>query len=189
MGGMKTSTLPPLTIADLESMPDDGNRYELIDGEIFVSSAPSFFHQSVLMNIAAAFLDYQHANPIGKILPGVGVIFDDYNGVIPDLVFLTHERRRKIVGAGKLRAAPEIAIEILSPGVSNERRDRHIKRDLYSARGVSEYWIVDSEDRAVETYRRGDGGLEFFGSLKAADAVTSDILPGFRVAAEAFFAD
>jgi Uma2 family endonuclease len=86
-------------------------------------------------------------------------------------------------------AAPEIAIEILSPGVSNERRDRHAKRNLYSARGVSEYWIVDPENRAVEIYRRGEGGLESSGSLSGADALTSEILPGFRVAVEAFFAD
>jgi Uma2 family endonuclease len=186
---MKTSTLPPLTIADLEATPDDGNRYELIDGEIFVSRAPSYFHQSVLMNIAFAFLDYLRTNPIGKILPGVGVIFDDHNGVVPDLVFLTHERRRKILGVGRLQAAPEIAIEILSPGSSNERRDRHIKRNLYSERGVSEYWIVDPENRAVEIYRRGEGGLEFFASLRGADTVTSEVLPGFRVAAETFFAE
>jgi Uma2 family endonuclease len=186
---MKTSTLPPLTIADLESTPDDGNRYELIDGEMFVSSAPSYFHQAVLMNIVKAFILYLDKNPFGKIVPGVGVIFDDYNGVIPDLVFLTHERWRKIVGAGRLRAAPEIAIEILSPGASNVRRDRNIKLNLYSERGVGEYWIVDPEDHAVEIYRRGEGGLEFFASLRGADILTSDILPGFSAATETFFAE
>jgi Uma2 family endonuclease len=186
---MRTSTLPPLTIADLEATPDDGNRYELIDGEILVSSAPSYFHQSVLIRIVKAFILYLDKRPLGEILPGVGVIFDDYNGVIPDLVFLTHDRRRKIVGAGRLRAAPEIAIEILSPGASNVRRDRNIKLSLYSERGVGEYWIVDPEDHAVEIYRRGEGGLELFASLRGADILTSDILPGFAVAAETFFAE
>src|SRR5271165_4111 len=98
---MSVYTEPPLTIADLEATPDDGNRYELIDGEIFVSSAPSYFHQSVLIRIVKAFILYLDKRPLGEILPGVGVIFDDHNGVIPDLVFLTHERRRKIVGAGR----------------------------------------------------------------------------------------
>ena len=91
----------------------------------------------------AAFLDYLREHPIGEILPGVGVIFDDYNGVIPDLVFATHERMRKTVADGRFQAAPDIVIEIISPGSSNERRDRHLKRSLYAARGVSEYWIVD----------------------------------------------
>jgi Uma2 family endonuclease len=132
-----------LTNADLEAAPDDGNRYELIDGELYVSGPPSFLHQSILTNILSAFLDYLREHPIGRVAPGVGVIFDDYNGVIPDLVFATHERIRKTLVDGRFRAAPEILIEILSPGASNERRDRHVKRSLYAARGAVEYWIVD----------------------------------------------
>jgi Uma2 family endonuclease len=161
----------------------------LIDGDLVVSDPPSFEHQSVLMDIALAFIDYLRARPIGKIVPGVGVIFDDHNSVIPDLVFLTHERKRKILVGSWRRAAPEIAIEILSPDASNMRRDRNIKLNLYSERGVGEYWIVDPEDHAVEIYRRGEGGLELFASLKGADILTSDILPGFAVAAEKFFAE
>src|SRR5580698_3693579 len=138
-----------LTNADVECMPDDGNRYELIDGELYVSSAPGFSHQTILVNLVGAFLDYLRDHPIGRIAPGVGVIFDDYNGVIPDLVFATNERMRKTLVGGRFRAAPEILIEILSPGATNERRDRHIKRNLYAGRGVAEYWIVDPENRGV----------------------------------------
>lgn len=116
-------TLPRLTNADLEAMPEDGNRYEVIDGELYVSSAPGFLHQTVLTNIVGAFLDYLREHPIGRIVPGVGVIFDDYDCVIPDLVFATHERMRKTPVGGRFQAAPEIVIEILSPGPSNARRD------------------------------------------------------------------
>src|SRR5580692_7296921 len=159
-----------LTNADLEAMPDDGNRYELIDGELYVSSAPSFIHQNILVNIIAAFLDYLRQHPIGRILPGVGVIFDDYNGVIPDLVFATKQRMSKVVAAGRFRAAPEIVIEILSPGTSNERRDRHVKLTLYAARGVDEYWIVDPENRNVEIHRRDAAGkLAFVSSVLQGD--------------------
>src|SRR5271165_2078781 len=121
---MRTYAEMPLTIADLESAPDDGNRYELIEGELHVSTAPGFFHQAILMNLAVLIANYLRQNPIGRIVPGVGVIFDDFNGVVPDLVFLTNETRKLIVKGGRLTAAPEIAIEILSPGASNERRDR-----------------------------------------------------------------
>ena len=82
---MTTYTVPPLTIADLESTPDDGNRYELIDGEIYVSTSPSIIHQSVLSDILVAIRIYLRQNPIGTILPGIGVIFDDFNGVIRTL--------------------------------------------------------------------------------------------------------
>src|SRR5580698_4602923 len=95
-----------LTNADVECMPDDGNRYELIDGELYVSAAPGFLHQA----------------------------------------------------AGRFRAAPEIVIEILSPGTSNIRRDRHVKLSLYNANGVEEYWIVDPENRSVEINRRNEAG-------------------------------
>jgi Uma2 family endonuclease len=78
-----------LTNADVEAMPDDGDRYELIDGELYVSSAPSFNHQTILANIVIALGNYLREHPIGRIIPGVGVMFDDYNGVIPDLVFAT----------------------------------------------------------------------------------------------------
>jgi Uma2 family endonuclease len=185
---MRTASELRLTNADLEAMPEDGNRYEVIDGELYVSSAPSFLHQTILLNIAAAFLDYLRAHPIGRVAPGVGVVFDDYNGVIPDLVFATKERMSKTLIGGRFHAAPDIAIEILSPGSSNERRDRHVKRSLYAARGVGEYWIVDPENRSVEVHRRDEAGeLIFEKSLQRIDDLTCGILPGFSVRVEALF--
>lgn len=177
-----------LTNADLEAMPEDGNRYELIDGVLYVSSAPSVFHQTILMNLGGAFLDYLREHPIGRILPGVGVIFDDYDGVIPDLVFATHERMRKTIMGGRFHAAPEIVIEILSPGASNEKRDRHIKRSLFASRGVGEYWIVDPENRAVEIHRRNEAGeLAFEETLMQCDELTCAALPGFGVRVDSLF--
>lgn len=77
---MKTYTVPPLIIADLEAMPDDGNRYELIEGELFASTTPTFFHQSILMRLGYAFSLYLREHPIGEVVPGVGVVFDNFNG-------------------------------------------------------------------------------------------------------------
>jgi Uma2 family endonuclease len=177
-----------LTNADVEAMPDDGNRYELIDGELYVSGAPSFNHQTILANIVIALGNYLREHPIGRIIPGVGVIFDDYNGVIPDLVFATNERMRKALAGGRFRAAPEIVIEILSPGSSNERRDRHVKRTLYASRGAGEYWIVDQENRTVEVHRRNEtGDLAFEKTLLQRDELTSDFLPEFSVLVDSLF--
>jgi Uma2 family endonuclease len=177
-----------LTNADLEAMPDDGNRYQLIDGELYVSSAPSFAHQNILANIVIAFGKYLDEHPIRRIIRGVGVIFDDYNGVIPDLIFVTNERLRKTLAGGRFHAAPEIVIEILSPGSSNQRRDRLVKRSLYPARGASEYWIVDPENRTIEVHRRNEAGeLVFDKSLVESDALTSALLPEFSLRAETLF--
>ena len=78
---------PLLTIADIDSMPEDGNRYELIEGELFVSRAPSLIHQRTVRNVVFLFTQYLRDNPVGEILPGPGVIFSDFSGVIPDLVY------------------------------------------------------------------------------------------------------
>jgi len=185
---MKTYVEPPLTIADLEATPDDGNRYELIEGELHVSTAPSYLHQTILLNIAIAVREYLLANPVGEIVPGIGVIFDDFSGVIPDLVFFTNERKSHLLAGGRLTAAPDIAIEILSPGSSNERRDRHLKRQLYSGQGVSEYWIVDPETRSVELFRkRKEGGLILAATLQPTDELTSTVLADFRMPVQAMF--
>ena len=177
-----------LTNADLEAMPEDGNRYELIDGELYVSAPPTMCHQTILVNVAMGFVDYLKINPIGRITPGVGVIFDDYDGVIPDLVFATHERIRKAVAGGRFHAAPEIVIEILSPGASNEKRDRHIKRSLFALKGDGEYWIVDPENRCVEVHRRNEAGeLVFEQTLMQCDELTCAALPGFSVRVDVLF--
>ena len=177
-----------LTNADLEAMPEDGNRYEVIDGELYVSSAPSYIHQRILIRIVGAFLAYLSLHPIGEILSGVGVIFDDYDGVIPDLIFVTNERLRKTLSGGRFHSAPEIVIEILSPGSSNERRDRHVKRSLYASRGVTEYWLVDPENQTVELHRRNQAReLMFEKSILANDELTSDLLPGFSLRIDTLF--
>ena len=89
-----------------------------------------------------------------------GLIFGQYGAVIPDLVFYTHERGEEIIANDRLIAAPDIVIEILSPGRENVSRDRIAKRQLYAKYGVKEYWIADSENRSVEIYRLTDKGLE-----------------------------
>ena len=122
---------PFLTVSDLELMPDNGNRYELIDGELYLSKSPGLTHQLICMNIAFSVQTYLKLHPIGKIVAAQGVVFTDLDGVIPDLVFLSNERLASVVKQDRLRGAPELVIEILSPGSDNSRRDRIAKRDLY----------------------------------------------------------
>src|SRR5207248_7314952 len=115
---------------------------EVIDGELFVSTAPSWFHQYALSELLWEMKSYLKTNPIGEVNFGVGVIFDQFNGVIPDLLYLSNERM-KTVGGARLSGAPEIVVEVLAPGAYNEAGDRTVKRQLYHENGVSEYWILD----------------------------------------------
>ena len=82
--------------------------------------------------------------------------------------------------AGHLVGAPELVVEVLSPGQKNERRDRESKLKLYSVQGVLEYWIVNRFDRTVAIYRRENAILELAATLYEGDELTSPILPGFR---------
>lgn len=168
-----------LTNKDLECLPEDGNRYELIEGELYVSSAPELIHQRTLGKIFRAFTNYFDDHPLGEVLYGPGVILSDYDGVIPDLVYLSNERREEIATGTRIYGAPNLVIEILSPGTQNMERDRKVKLKLYDKYGVDEYWIVDTRARAIEVYRREGQTLKFFTTFVADEDITSPLLPAF----------
>jgi Uma2 family endonuclease len=180
------------TVADLERMPDDGSRYEVIDGELYVTAAPHFRHQAVLFQISAAFGVWFNATGgrgRGLPLPGAGVKFAFNAGVIPDFLWISNDRLRAITvnpatgeRDGKFHEAPELLVEILSPGPENEERDRETKLTLYSRRGAKEYWIVDQARRAVEVYRRTPAAaLELAATLGEGDTLTSPLLADFAL--------
>lgn len=108
---------PLLTVADLDTYPDDGNRYELIGGELFVSSAPGISHQRVLQNLQVEFVSYLKTNPIGILVPGAGAILSDYDAVIPDLAFVSNERWDQVVTGDKFTGAVDIVIEVYRPAL------------------------------------------------------------------------
>jgi len=179
---------PLLTVADLDAFPeDDGNRYELIEGELFVSRAPGIPHQRVLHNLQLEFGLYLKANPIGILVPGAGAIFSDYDAVIPDLAFVRNERWDQVVTGEKFTAAVDLVIEVLSPGTANRRRDLGAKRQLYAKYGVAEYWIVDSENLSVSNFQLEGKTLKEIGTLRDKDELTSTILPGFQLQVSAIF--
>jgi Uma2 family endonuclease len=178
---MVNKIAPLLTVADLDLTPDDGNRYELIDGELFVSRAPGIPHQRIIHNLQMALGAYLAHHPLGMLVPGPGVILSNMSGVIPDLVYVSQERQPEIAAGERVMGAPDLVIEVLSPGTENARRDREVKRQLYGRYGVPEYWIVDPERRAVEVYRPHQGSLECIGTFMDHDQVTSPLFPDFRL--------
>jgi Uma2 family endonuclease len=184
---MSTQIEPILTVEDLDLFPDDGNRYELIEGELFVSRAPRLFHQVVVGNAFSEIRNFLDNHPLGLVVYGPGVIFSQFSGVIPDVVFITNEQRGDIASGDKITGAPSLVIEVLSPGVENERRDRIAKRALYAKYGVKEYWIIDCESRAIEVYVLEAQTLKFAAVFKETDEITSSVLPGFHCKVAAIF--
>jgi Uma2 family endonuclease len=176
-----------LTIDRLEALPDDDNRYELIDGELLVSKAPGTTHQRSLGRLFNRLTNYLVDNPIGELIFGPGVVFDDYNAVIPDIVYVSSERQHIVTERG-LIDAPDLAIEVVSPGEKNSERDRQLKRHLYSRRGVREYCVVDPQLRTIEVYRLQENVLVLEATLRGSDVLTSALLPGFSCAVSEMFA-
>jgi Uma2 family endonuclease len=185
--GRLSSKGSPLTVEYLETLPDDNNRYELIAGELIVSHAPSLPHQLVLQRLETAIANYLEQNSIGIVVPGPGVIFSDYDSVIPDLAFVTHEQWDKIVANGRFIAAPNLVVEVLSPGKTNWNRDFELKRRLYAKFAVEEYWIVDTENHQLTVFRLRGQVLEKANTLQNDDKLASPLLPDFELNISSLF--
>jgi Uma2 family endonuclease len=182
-----TST-PKLTSADLEVLADDGKRYEVIEGELYVSRQPDWHHQFVCLRVGAALQAWSDQTGAGMANIAPGLIFSDDEDVAPDVVWVSRERMATALHPdGKLHAAPELVIEVVSPGRANERRDREAKLKLYARRGVQEYWIIDWRQRQVELYRRSQATLSLVATLYSDDPLTSDLLPGFTYPVSSLF--
>ena len=177
------------TTADLDLLSaDEWKRYEIIDGELFVTRAPHFEHQNCSGNLYAELRDWSSASQLGKALLLPGIIFTEADNVIPDVAWISHERLAQCMDkAGHLTGAPELVVEILSPGSTNERRDREAKLKLYSTQGVQEYWIVSRELQQVEVFRRENAVLKRAATFLVNDTVTSPLLPGFAALVTKFF--
>src|SRR5439155_3200361 len=143
------------TVSDLELLPDDGKRYEIIDGELYVAKQPDWYHQLVCGRLFSALNAWDEPAGVGMATVAPGVIFAEDEAVAPDVVWISKARLAAALdAAGHLHTAPEMVIEVLSPGPTNERRDREAKLKLYSVRGAREYWIVDWRLRRIGVYRR-----------------------------------
>ena len=178
------------TIQDIELLPEnEWIRYEIIDGELFVTRSPHLRHQQVCGRIFRRLDIWCESSGLGETIIAPGVIFSDADNVSPDVVWVSKERLAQIEDeAGHLLGAPELVIEVLSPGKQNERRDREAKLKLYSVQGVQEYWIVNRFSQQVEIYRRVKARLVLVATLLGNDEISSPLLPEFYCSISHFFA-
>lgn len=159
-----------LTYQDYAALPDDGRRYQILDGELCVTPAPGTPHQIISMRLSAQLHAYVTANRLGMILAApVNVILADTSIVQPDIVFVATDRQALVSTRG-IEGAPTLAVEILSPTTSDV--DRRRKRGLYARHGVPCYWIVDGEARTIEMYRLAGDAYELL-SQAPGDAIVA----------------
>ncbi len=176
------------TTEDLKLLPESSNRYEIIDGHLLMTRAPHWKHQKATGQAYQVLNVWSERSELGQAVPTPGVIFDDADNVIPDVAWISHERLAAGVDEeGHFTIAPELIVEVLSPGTQNERRDRETKLKLYAERGVQEYWILDWRTQQLEVYRRQDALLRLVLTLFPQDRLTSALLPGFDCAVAEFF--
>jgi Uma2 family endonuclease len=178
------------TTRDLEVMPDDGGwkRYEIIDGELFVTRTPHIRHQGSASKLNTRLEVWSEETGLGRSFQAPGVIFTPSDAVIPDVVWVSQARLANgLDEAGHFTVAPELMVEILSPGAQNEQRDREVKLKLYSRHGVQEYWIVNWQLQTLEIYRRTAAQLQLVATLGDGDILTSPLLPGFSLAIAQIF--
>jgi Uma2 family endonuclease len=172
------------TYSDLVALPDDQLRHELIDGEHFVSPSPATTHQETSKRLFLALNAHVERHRLGEVLYApFDIKLSAYTVLVPDLVYFTATRFADVVIEKHAVAAPDLVVEILSPGT--RRRDTGRKRAVYDREGVREYWMVDPEARSVTVLRRprSDGGFADVTVLTLVDdaILESRLFPGLRI--------
>lgn len=177
-----------LTFQDYLLLPEDGKRHEIINGEEYVSPSPRVRHQDLSLRLSLALGNYLAARPIGRVLVApMDVVLSPEDVVQPDLLFVRAERRA-IITDKNIQGAPDLAIEIVSEGL--RERDEILKRKRYEHFAVGEYWVVDPALGVVKVYRMENGRYHRAAELsaEAGDALTSPLLPEFRLELAGLFA-
>ncbi|MEZ4862202.1 MAG: Uma2 family endonuclease [Caldilineaceae bacterium] len=174
------------TYADYLRLPDDGNRYEIIQGVLHVANAPTPEHQYTVTELIFYLRQYVAAHPLGIVLtaPIEVHLSETTRPVQPDLIFVANDRQPP-PGQGFIDGAPALIVEVVSP--TSIRRDRKIKFDLYEEAGVAEYWIVDPRTRSVEVYTWSNGEYALFGQFIADELTQSKRLPGLSIPTNRLF--
>lgn len=145
-----------LTYDDYLKLPDDGQRYEIIDGELYVSPAPNIKHQTVSINLSTVLNVHVRAERLGRVLAApTDVRFLEHSTVQPDLLYVS-EARRSIITRQNVAGPPDLVIEIMSP--PSTEMDLQIKRELYARHGVPHYWIAHPQEEWLRAYALGSDG-------------------------------
>ena len=177
------------TIRDIPFLPQNESvNYEIISGELFVTRSPHRLHQRICGRLFRYLDVWSENSGLGETIIAPGVIFSDLDSVIPDVVWLSKEKLANIEDdAGHLLGAPELVIEVLSPGKNNEIRDKEAKLKLYSLYGVREYWICDRFTKQVSIYRRENTRLVLVTTLLENEVIESPLLPDFSCLVEKLY--
>lgn len=168
-----------LTYEDYCALPNDGRRYEILEGELFVTPSPSRAHQRVSANLFVILRAHVDERNLGELFYApFDVILEKTSVVVPDLLFVSRARRGIVTDRG-VEGAPDLIVEILSPGTA--RRDRLDKAQLFARHGVGHYWLVDPDARVLEAFELDEGRYLRVAHLAENETFAPSLFPGLTI--------
>lgn len=163
----------------------EGAPYQLIEGELIMSPAPTPYHQRISRTIEFALWTFVREHDLGEVLHApIDVYLSEFDTLQPDIIYIASERL-SIIGEKRIEEAPDLVIEILSP--STAYYDLKAKKGLYEGASVREYWIVDPYDSSAEIYRNGENGFILVVQMKDRGTIASSLIKGFSIELEELF--
>lgn len=176
---------PRVSYADLERWPEDGRRYELYDGEVFVMPAPTFRHQRVAVNLVLLLHEHERSESGRAVVAPFDIVLSQHNVVQPDVVYFVRDRVQLLEELGPARIPPDLAVEVLSPGTLANDRGRKMR--LLARFGVREYWLVDPVQNTLERYVLEADAYVLDAVVGENDAIESRVLPTLKCPASRVF--
>lgn len=168
------------------ALPDDGNRYEIIEGELYVTPAPSVGHQEVSGELFFAMRSFVRVHRLGALYypPFEVHLSEETRPVQPDLTFIRTENKPTF-SMNYFEGVPDLVVEIFSP--STHRNDQTVKYDAYQNAGVAEYWMVDPLARTVWVYTLQEGKYALHRQFVGNDTITFKLLAGLEIVNNTLF--
>ena len=171
------------TYEDYKSLPEsETKRYELLKGELLMVPSPTEYHQRISGNLQFILRQFVQGRDLGRLYYApLDVVLgkeEEREVVQPDIFFISKDRTG-IIAEEEVRGAPDLVIEIISPGT--EERDRRYKKTLYARHGVKEYWIIEPEAKTVEVFTLGEKGFELLKAYKSLETLCSPLLKGLEI--------
>lgn len=171
-----------LTYQDYCALPDDGRRYEILDGDLYMSPSPEEPHQNAVFNLAAILRDHVRRHKLGKVyIAPFDVLLDEHNVVEPDIIFVS-KARRSIITRKNIQGLPDLLVEGLSP--SNSERDLRDKRNIYARCGVRYYWLIDPQARSITELELVEGAYAVVAVTPESSNFSPNLFPGLQIPPE-----
>jgi len=169
------------TYEDYARLPDNGFRYEVIHGELFMSPAPNTVHQTIVGEIFFVLMKLAKKQNLGQVLTApIDVVLGNIGTPVqPDIIFIRQERL-DIIGEQTINGPPDLVIEVLSPGT--EQHDRQTKYTLYATAEVKEYWLVDAKSCTIEVHVLRGQAYAPLGTFGPDETIRSELLPDLQLA-------